>query len=100
MNIITWIVFGLIAGAVAKVLMPGKDPGGWIVTILLGVAGAVVGGWIGSALWGSAGVTGFNFRSFVLAIFGSIILLGIYRLFTGRSGTGTPSSGDRGRWAA
>jgi uncharacterized membrane protein YeaQ/YmgE (transglycosylase-associated protein family) len=100
MNIITWIVFGLIAGAVAKFLMPGKDPGGWIVTILLGVAGALVGGWIGSALWGSVGVTGFNFRSFVLAIFGSIILLGIYRLFTRRSGTGTPSSGDHGRWAA
>lgn len=87
MNIITWIVFGLIAGAIAKFLMPGKDPGGWIVTILLGIAGALLGGWIGSALWSSAGVTGFNFRSFVLAIFGSFILLGIYRLFARRSGT-------------
>jgi uncharacterized membrane protein YeaQ/YmgE (transglycosylase-associated protein family) len=99
MNIITWIIFGLIAGAIAKFLMPGKDPGGWIVTIVLGIAGAVVGGWIGSALWGSAGVTGFNFRSFLLAIFGSIILLGIYRLFTRRSRPGTPSSRDHDRAA-
>ena len=87
MNIIVWIVFGLIAGAIAKFLMPGKDPGGWIVTILLGIAGALVGGWIGSVLWGSAGFTGLNFRSVVLAIFGSMILLGIYRLFARRSGT-------------
>jgi len=81
-------------------VLAGKDPGGWIVTILLGIAGALVGGWIGSALWGSAGVTGFNFRSFGLAILGSFILLGVYRLFARRSGTGTPSSGNQGRWAA
>jgi uncharacterized membrane protein YeaQ/YmgE (transglycosylase-associated protein family) len=79
--------------------MPGKDPGGWIVTIVLGIAGAVVGGWIGSVLWGERGVTGFNFRSFGLAIFGSIILLGIYRLFARRSGPGTPSSRDHDRAA-
>lgn len=85
MNIFVWIIFGLIAGAVAKWLMPGKDPGGWIITILLGIAGAIVGGWIGGALWGSAGVTGFNLRSFALAVLGSFILLGIYRLFTRRS---------------
>lgn len=85
MNILTWIIFGFIAGALAKFLMPGKDPGGWIITIILGVAGAIVGGWIGSALWGSAGVTGFNLRSFGLAVLGSLILLGIYRLFTRRS---------------
>ena len=99
MNIITWIIFGLIAGAIAKFLMPGKDPGGWIVTIVLGIAGALLGGRIGSALWGSAGVTGFNFRSLGLAIFGSIILLGIYRLFAGRSRPGTPSSRNHDRAA-
>jgi uncharacterized membrane protein YeaQ/YmgE (transglycosylase-associated protein family) len=96
MNVITWIFFGLIAGAIAKLLMPGKDPGSWIVTMLLGTAGAVVVGWIGLMLWGSTGITGFNFHSFVLAIFGSVILLCIYRLFAGSSGTGTPSSGDHG----
>ena len=99
MNIFSWIIFGLIAGAGAKLLMPGKDPGGWLVTIVLGIVGALVGGRIGSVLWGSAGVTGFNFRSFVLAIFGSIILLGIYRLFTRRSRPRTPSSRDHDRAA-
>src|SRR5689334_15138569 len=53
--IIGWVIFGLIAGAIAKLLMPGKDPGGWIITIVLGIAGAVLGGWIGRALWGSSG---------------------------------------------
>ena len=97
MNILTWIVFGLIAGAIAKWLMPGKDPGGWIVTIILGVAGAIVGGWIGSTVWGSAGVTGFNLRSLGLAVLGSFILLAIYRFLRRQSSTGT-SSGNR--WAA
>jgi len=85
MNIVTWIIVGLIAGAIAKLLMPGKDPGGWIVTSLLGIAGALVGGWLASALWGGAGVTGFNVRSLAVAILGSLILLGIYRLFRSRS---------------
>jgi uncharacterized membrane protein YeaQ/YmgE (transglycosylase-associated protein family) len=89
MNIIAWIVFGLIAGAVAKLLMPGRDPGGWIVTMLLGIAGAFLGGWIGAALWGSGGVNGFNLGSFGLAIVGAIILLALYRMFVGRRrGTG------------
>jgi uncharacterized membrane protein YeaQ/YmgE (transglycosylase-associated protein family) len=89
MNILAWIIFGLIAGAVAKLLMPGRDPGGWIVTMLLGIAGAFVGGWIGAALWGSEGVTGFNLGSFGLAVVGAIVLLGIYRLIVGRRrGTG------------
>lgn len=84
MGILTWIVFGLIAGVVAKLIMPGKDPGGFIVTILLGVAGALVGGFIGQALgWG--GVTGFNIGSFVLAVGGAIILLIAYRALRGRS---------------
>lgn len=89
MNILAWIVFGLIAGAVAKLLMPGRDPGGWIVTMLLGIAGAFVGGWIGSLVWGSEGVTGFDLGSFGLAIVGAIVLLALYRLFIGRRGAGT-----------
>ena len=88
MNILAWIVFGLIAGAVAKLLMPGRDPGGWIVTMLLGIAGAFLGGWIGAALWGSEGVNGFNLGSFGLAIVGAIVLLALYRVFIGRRGAG------------
>ncbi|KAA0019736.1 GlsB/YeaQ/YmgE family stress response membrane protein [Salinicola corii] len=79
MGIIAWIIFGLIAGAIAKLIMPGKDPGGFIVTIILGILGAVVGGWIGTAL-GFGDVSGFNFGSFVIAVIGAIVLLGIYRI--------------------
>ncbi|MFZ1290902.1 MAG: GlsB/YeaQ/YmgE family stress response membrane protein [Melioribacteraceae bacterium] len=80
MGILSWIVFGLIAGAIAKFIMPGKDPGGMIITILIGVAGAFVGGFIGSLL-GLGDISGFDFRSFAMAIAGSIILLFIYRKF-------------------
>ncbi|MCM5704909.1 GlsB/YeaQ/YmgE family stress response membrane protein [Larsenimonas salina] len=79
MGIIAWIVFGLIAGAIAKLLMPGKDPGGCIVTSVIGIVGAVVGGWIGSAL-GFGDVTGFNVGSFAIAVLGAVILLVLYRL--------------------
>jgi uncharacterized membrane protein YeaQ/YmgE (transglycosylase-associated protein family) len=83
MGIIAWVVFGLIAGIIAKLLHPGKDPGGWIVTIILGIVGAVVGGWVGSALgWG--GVDGFNFKSFLLAVGGAIVLLMIWAAVTRR----------------
>ena len=97
--VIGWIIFGAIAGAIAKLLMPGKDPGGFIVTILLGIAGALVGGWIGRALWGSTGVTGWGIGSFALAIGGAILLLIIYRMITGRRGGGAGTI-DRGRRAA
>lgn len=79
MGILSWIVFGLVVGALAKLIMPGKDPGGVIVTILIGVAGAVVGGFIGNAL-GFGSVSGFNVRSLVVAIVGSLVLLGAYRM--------------------
>ncbi len=79
MGIIAWIVFGLIAGLLAKFIMPGPDPGGWIVTILLGIAGALVGGFIGRAL-GFGGVSGFNLGSMVIAILGAILLLALYRM--------------------
>lgn len=79
MGILSWIVFGLIAGAVAKFIMPGRDPGGWIITIVLGIAGAVVGGWIGTTL-GFGTVTGFNLGSFGVAIVGALVLLAVYRI--------------------
>jgi len=77
MGIFWWIVFGLIAGIIAKMISPGKDPGGWIITILIGIAGAFVGGWIGTKLgWGS--VDGFDLKSFLLAIGGALLLLFVY----------------------
>lgn len=99
MGILTWIVLGLVAGAIAKLLMPGRDPGGWIVTMLLGVAGAFVGGWIGGMLWGSNGVNGFNLPSIGLAILGAIVLLAIYRMIVGRRGNVIDRTGT-GRRAA
>jgi uncharacterized membrane protein YeaQ/YmgE (transglycosylase-associated protein family) len=86
-SIVIWIIVGLIVGAIAKLLMPGRDPGGFIVTILLGIAGAFVGGWIGRqfGIGSSEGVTSFDLGSLGLAILGAIILLAIYRLIAGRS---------------
>ena len=83
MGIIVWIIFGLIAGAVAKLLMPGSDPGGIIVTIVIGILGAVVGGFIATAL-GFGGVSGFNIGSFIVAVLGAILLLGLYRVVKSR----------------
>jgi uncharacterized membrane protein YeaQ/YmgE (transglycosylase-associated protein family) len=81
MGIIGWIVFGLIVGAIAKLLMPGPDPGGWIVTILLGIAGAMVGGFLGRA----AGWYGPNDAAgFLMSLLGAIVLLGLYRFAVGR----------------
>ena len=79
MGMISWIVMGLVAGALAKWIMPGKDPGGIIVTILIGIAGAFVGGFIGT-LVGLGSVSGFDLVSLVLAIGGALILLYGYRL--------------------
>ena len=79
MGILSWIVMGLIVGVVAKFFMPGRDPGGIFVTILLGIGGAFTGGYIGSFL-GIGTFTGFNFGSFVLATGGAIILLILYRI--------------------
>lgn len=79
MGILSWILFGLIAGALAKWIMPGKDPGGIIVTILIGIVGAILGGFIGTML-GVGSVSGFNIRSFLIAIVGALVLLYLYRL--------------------
>lgn len=83
MGILGWIVLGLIAGAIAKLLMPGKDPGGCIITILIGVAGAFLGGWIGRTLFDVSLGTFFDARTWGLAILGSLVLLLIYRLVVG-----------------
>jgi uncharacterized membrane protein YeaQ/YmgE (transglycosylase-associated protein family) len=79
MGILAWIIFGLIAGALAKFIMPGDDPGGFIVTTIIGIVGAVIGGFI-AVQFGWGDVTGFDLRSFVIAIAGALILLFGYRL--------------------
>jgi uncharacterized membrane protein YeaQ/YmgE (transglycosylase-associated protein family) len=78
MGLIMWMVLGLVVGVLAKWIMPGKDPGGIIVTTLIGIAGAVVGGWIGTFI-GFGKVSGFDFRSLVIAVGGAVLLLFIYR---------------------
>ena len=81
-GILGWIVFGLVVGAIAKLVMPGRDPGGFIVTILLGIVGAVLGGWIGRTM----GMYGPNEPAgFVMALVGAVALLAIYRMTMGRS---------------
>jgi uncharacterized membrane protein YeaQ/YmgE (transglycosylase-associated protein family) len=81
MSVIVWIVFGLIVGALAKLIMPGRDPGGIIVTILLGIVGALLGGWLGQGLglYAPGEPAGF-----FMALIGAIILLLLYRLFVRR----------------
>ena len=79
-GVLGWIVFGLIVGALAKLVMPGRDPGGIIITIILGIVGALLGGWIGRAL----GLYGPNDAAgFFMALLGSIILLAVYRFTVG-----------------
>lgn len=77
MEIIAWIIFGLFVGIVAKFLMPGDDPGGFFVTIALGIVGALLGGWIGRSLgmYQSGDAAGF-----IMSVIGAVILLGLYRL--------------------
>ena len=84
MGIISWIFLGLIAGALAKFLVPGKDPGGFIVTILIGIVGAILGGFLGSFI-GLGRVESFDIGGLIIATLGAIILLVLYRLF--RRGT-------------
>jgi uncharacterized membrane protein YeaQ/YmgE (transglycosylase-associated protein family) len=80
-GVLGWIIFGLIVGAIAKLVMPGRDPGGIIITMLLGVAGALLGGWIGQALgWYQPG----QGAGFLMSLIGAIILLWIYRLVVAR----------------
>jgi uncharacterized membrane protein YeaQ/YmgE (transglycosylase-associated protein family) len=80
MNIIAWIIVGLIGGILGKALLPGRDPGGLIITILLGVAGAILGGFLSIALGVGNGVDDFDIGTIFLAIVGTMILLAGYRL--------------------
>lgn len=79
MGIFSWIIMGLIVGVLAKFVLPGRDPGGLVVTILLGIAGAFVGGFVGSRI-GIGSVTGFNLGSILLATGGAVALLILYRV--------------------
>lgn len=84
MGIIAWILIGLLAGAIAKMLMPGKDPGGIIITMLIGIAGGLLGGWLGKVIFGVDSIDGFfDLSTWIAAIAGSFILLALYRLVTG-----------------
>jgi uncharacterized membrane protein YeaQ/YmgE (transglycosylase-associated protein family) len=81
-GIISWIVVGLIAGILGKLIMPGRDPGGFLLTIVIGMVGAIVGGLLVNLL-GGVGVTGFNIWSILVATLGAVVLLALYRLFAG-----------------
>lgn len=83
MGLFSWILFGLIAGALAKLLMPGKDPSGCIVTVVIGVVGALLGGFVATLL-GFGGISGFDWRSLAVAILGSMLLLALWRLIKGK----------------
>ncbi|HEY6321439.1 MAG TPA: GlsB/YeaQ/YmgE family stress response membrane protein [Thermoanaerobaculia bacterium] len=84
MSLLAWIVLGLIAGLVAKALVPGRDPGGCVITVLVGIAGALVGGWL-STLLGFGGLAGgMDLRNLVIAVLGAIVLIVLWRLLFGR----------------
>ncbi|HEI8291142.1 TPA: GlsB/YeaQ/YmgE family stress response membrane protein [Citrobacter koseri] len=80
MGIIAWIIFGLIAGVIAKLIMPGRDSGGFILTCILGIVGAVVGGWLATMFGIGGSISGFNLHSFLVAVVGAIVVLGVFRL--------------------
>ncbi len=83
MGFLSWVVLGLIAGAIGKWILPGNDPGGFIVTIVIGIVGAVIGGFIGTAL-GFGAVDGLNLGSIAIAVLGSIVLLMVFRVIRSR----------------
>jgi uncharacterized membrane protein YeaQ/YmgE (transglycosylase-associated protein family) len=83
MGALSWIVFGLIAGLIAKWFTSGSDPKGCLVTVIIGVVGAAIGGWIGTQL-GLGTVTGFDLRSFALAVGGAVVLLLVLQAINGR----------------
>jgi len=90
LGLISAVIFGLVAGIVAKLLMPGRDPGGCIITSLLGIVGALIGQAIGSYLLGWGDLDTWSFKNFILAVIGAIILLLIYRMIAGRKAPRTP----------
>ncbi|WP_434810561.1 GlsB/YeaQ/YmgE family stress response membrane protein [Microbacterium sp. bgisy189] len=87
MGFFGFLLLGLLAGAIAKLILPGKQGGGWFVTLLLGVVGALLGGWLGSILFNAPLEEFFSLQTWALAIGGSLIVLLIYGLLTGRKKT-------------
>jgi uncharacterized membrane protein YeaQ/YmgE (transglycosylase-associated protein family) len=85
MGIISWIILGLVVGALAKWIMPVKDPGGIIITIVIGIVGALIGGFL-SSLVGLGTVTGLNLGSIIIALVGALILLWLYRMVKSKAG--------------
>jgi uncharacterized membrane protein YeaQ/YmgE (transglycosylase-associated protein family) len=83
-GVLVWIIVGLIAGVLAKIAMPGPDPGGVILTVVIGIAGAIVGGLIVNAVLGRQGLTGFDLPTILVATLGAILLLTVYRFVTRR----------------
>lgn len=82
MSVLGWILFGLVVGIVARFLMPGRDPGGFVITIVLGIVGALLGGWLGRSVgWYQEG----DPVGFLMAVLGAIVLLALYRLFARRT---------------
>ncbi len=90
MHILWMLIIGLVAGGIAKLLMPGKDPGGCILTIVLGIAGSFVGGFLGRMLGVGRGGQGSMTAGLIGSIIGAMIILAIYRLIVGRRGPGEP----------
>ncbi|MBP1326024.1 putative membrane protein YeaQ/YmgE (transglycosylase-associated protein family) [Leucobacter exalbidus] len=87
MGFFGFLLLGLIAGAIAKLILPGKQSGGWFVTLLLGVVGAMLGGWLGSLIFGAGLEEFFSLQTWALAIGGSIVVLLIWGLIAGRKRT-------------
>ena len=85
MGIIAWILLGLVAGAIAKALMPGDDPGGFLLTIVIGIVGALIGGFLWKLLTGSDSYGDFDIGGIMIAVLGSLILLFGYRQFATRT---------------
>jgi uncharacterized membrane protein YeaQ/YmgE (transglycosylase-associated protein family) len=83
MGWLIWIILGLVAGVIAKFIMPGRDPGGFIVTIIIGIVGALVGGFISVQL-GFGDVAGFDIKSIIIAVLGALLLLFLYRMVKSR----------------
>ncbi|GAT72278.1 GlsB/YeaQ/YmgE family stress response membrane protein [Microbacterium hydrocarbonoxydans] len=84
MSFLAFLLLGLIAGAIAKLILPGRQGGGWFVTLLLGVVGALLGGWLGSVIFGANLQEFWSLQTWLLAIGGSIVVLLIYGLIVGR----------------
>lgn len=87
MGFFSFLILGLIAGAIAKFILPGKQGGGWITTLILGVVGAMLGGWLGGLIFNVSLTNFWSFSSWILAIVGSLIVLVVYGMITGRKGS-------------